>query len=71
MARGRAKLIGTGVQTVAVQYSNFEDSFVPDWDRGTAMGQAADHMEPRVKMGNKLTPKLGGVMRPAPGARRV
>jgi hypothetical protein len=70
MAKGRARQIGPGLDRVAILNSSFEDNFVPDWDKGTALGQAQMHLQPRVDMGNKMTPKLGGVMTPARGAQQ-
>lgn len=60
MARKVITRINGGPQTEAAVYSKFDEQWTPNWDEAAAGEQGMRRARERIKMGNKVTPKLGG-----------
>lgn len=58
-------LIAPPVRTEEAVFSKFESAFTPDWDKSAGAQQAMDRNKQRAAMGQKKTPLLGGVLKPA------
>ena len=59
---GRAKIVGGFTKTVGAQYADPSggDCFVPGWDAKAGAEQAMVRCKRRARMGQKMTPRLGG-----------
>jgi hypothetical protein len=62
--KGRATKVGPFTKTVKAQYADptGSDCFVPGWDKSAGAGQSMDHIKPRRRMGQKMTPKGVGTL---------
>jgi hypothetical protein len=72
MAQGkRSKIVGGFTDTVGAQYADpgGPDCFVPGWDKSAGAQQAMDHVRPRARMGQKMTPLGRGTLSKAPGRK--
>jgi hypothetical protein len=73
MAMGKkSRVVGGFTDTVKAQYMDPSgpDCFVPGWDKSPGGAQAMDHIRPRARMGQKLTPIGRGTLFKAPGGKR-
>ena len=67
MAPNHIKTVGPKfTQTVKAQFMDpgGDDCFVPGWDRKVSGQQGMERAKVRQRMGRKMSPKLGGVLRP-------
>jgi hypothetical protein len=66
VAKGpKSTVIGGNAVTVKAVNSTFREMFTPNWDERPAMAQERQHVEPRRRMGKKMTPRGRGTLRPA------
>lgn len=62
---GRARAVTTFTDVTMTQYSTPKEMFTPDWDGLIASEQSMARVQERVDMGQKMTPRGPGRLRPA------
>lgn len=59
--RGRIHVLTRFTDTVGLRFNKLADRFVPGWDKRVGAGQQIDRVQDRLRMGDTMTPRGGGV----------
>jgi hypothetical protein len=62
MARKAITKVNATTNTVATQFSKFDEQWTPGWDKKPGADQAMSRVKTRVRMGTKLTPIGAGTL---------